>query len=201
MPSASAARKPEADDGDGRVRDRAQRGGRLGRVRREQRRGRGGGRRQHEPLALDGRAVGGGHAPAARPSTGRGDLGARARRGAGCRAPRASARGSSPRPSGNETGRPSPRAALRARIIARRTLPCSRSIAATRGRRAAHRQRRRVAGEDADQRGRRRRARPPRARTAARRTRAPIRRRSGRAATNGSRKSRSLARAPTAGWS
>ncbi len=47
---------------------------------------------------------------------------------------RASAAGSSPRPSGNETGRPSPRPPRLRRISARRTLPCSRSIAATRGR-------------------------------------------------------------------
>ena len=45
----------------------------------------------------------------------------------------ASAAGSSPRPPGNETGWPIPAPRFR-RIKARRMLPCSRSMAATRGR-------------------------------------------------------------------
>ena len=134
MPRSAPARKPDADDGDGRVRDRAQRGGGLGRVRREQRRGRGGGRREHQPLALDEGAVGGGHAPAAASVDGIGAISAARATRRRLPSAGASAAGSSPRPSGNETGRPSPRPPRFRRISARRTLPCSRSIAATRGR-------------------------------------------------------------------
>ena len=102
-----AGAETEADDRDGRVRDRAQRGGRLGRVRREQRRGRGGGRGEHEPLALD-RSRRRRSSRASRPRDAARSP-RRARRAPALPSAGASAAGSSPRPSGNETGRPSPR--------------------------------------------------------------------------------------------
>ena len=120
----------EADDGDRRVRDGAQRFGGRRRVRREQRGGGGGGRAEDDALGLERRAA---TVERDRPAAPGAAVDPRAR-ATRRRAPSAaaSARGSSPSPSGNVTGRPS-RLVPRVRNMPRRTLPCSRSSAARRG--------------------------------------------------------------------